>query len=320
MGSLQEPEGFKRFLHEPQGANGEGRAGGEEGSSTGPCISSDPPHLAFLGPELCLEARRSRTQGRRRKQGGRTGHRKPFAAPVPSLQAKAEPYLAAARRSLQQAGRLGELRSAGNMNLPPATNLMENKRSPCRAEQLGLGMWARSRPGLRRGERGRIGGVPAPQSPFELPSAGGMKQDLRLPKRVVHSSSCSPHRRLPFPEPPSSKLLDTSSWIIKSRLGRGRREGRARSWEEPSGLCCSLPLSQALCTPCPEKEEEEAAWLWAAAMAAAVRRKAAPGRGAPNPCLQPRSHSGFCRFALSRPEGMSFYTRTRGQPSLGFAL
>lgn len=194
--SLQEPEGFKCFLHEPQGANGEGRVRGEEGSSTSPCISSDPPHLALLGPELCLAVPRSRTRGRRRKQGGCTGHREPSTAPIPSLQAEAGPYLAAARRSLRQAGWLGELRSAGNMNLPPATNSVENKLSPCRAEQLGLGMWARSRPGLRRGERGRIGGVPAPQSPFELPSAGGMKQDLRLPKRAVHSS-------LSLPPPPS---------------------------------------------------------------------------------------------------------------------
>lgn len=33
----------------------------------------------------------------------------------------------------------------------------------------------------------------------------------------------------PLPGAPSSNLLDTSNWIIKSRLGRGRREGRAGS-------------------------------------------------------------------------------------------
>lgn len=42
--------------------------------------------------------------------------------------------------------------------------------------------------------------------PHNLPSSStsreGMKQELLLPTRVVHCSSCSPHCRLPFPEPP----------------------------------------------------------------------------------------------------------------------
>lgn len=266
MGSLQEPEGSKCFLQEPQGAKGgEGRRTGgssallclssafsppgfsasstsapwhtgtllykpsfqETSQTTQPLPTAQPAHRDLPGCAIKQESREEEEGGRMRCKS-----RKPFNTPIPSLQAKSKPYLAAARRSLQQAGWLGELWSAGNMNLPPATNFMENKLSPCRTEQLGLGMWARSRPGLRRGERGCMGGVPATQSPFELPSAGGTKQDLSLPKRVVHSSSRSPHRRLPFPEPPllicwtpaiGSLKVDWAGEGGREELGRAKR-------------------------------------------------------------------------------------------------
>lgn len=215
--------------------------------------------------------------------------RKPFNTPIPSLQAKAEPYLAAARRSLQQAGRPGELRSAGNVNLAPATNFMENKLSPCRTEQLGLGMWAWSRPGLWRGERGCIGGgVPARQSPFELPSAGGTKQDLSLPKRVVHSSSCSPHRRLPFPEPPL--LICWTPAIGSLKVDWAGEGGREEPGAGKSQVGSAAPSLFPRLSELPHPEEE--AWLWAAAMAAASRRKAAQGRGTLSLCLQPHLHRG----------------------------
>lgn len=109
--------------------------------------------------------------------------RKPSNTPVPSSQAEAKPYLAGC-----------SLRSAGNVNLPPApSGTGQHHLSPCRAEQPGLGMRARSRAGLRRGERGGMGGgVPQTRPPPELPGAGGTKRALRLPKGDVQRSCCSP--------------------------------------------------------------------------------------------------------------------------------
>lgn len=93
---------------------------------------------------------------------------KPSDTPSPSSEAKAKPYLAAARRSGQRAGR-GSRVPQGPSTLPPAPDCRENNLSPCRAEQLGLGMWARSGPGLRRGERGCMGGVPGTQISLRAP-------------------------------------------------------------------------------------------------------------------------------------------------------
>lgn len=49
----------------------------------------------------------------------------------------------------------------------------------------------------------------------------------------------------PLPRAPSSNLLDTSNWIIKRRLSRGRREGRAGK-SQAGSAAPSLSLSQAL--------------------------------------------------------------------------
>lgn len=341
VGSLQEPEGSKCFLQEPQGAKG------GEGKGTGgkqhlvPCLSSALSPLGFSAPSTSppwhtgtllrkpsLQETSQTTQppptaqpahrdlpwsrtpgrrGRRRRREGRCTARAENLSTPPShlCEQKAEPYLAAAPCSLQQAGRLGELRSAGNRNLPPATNFMENKLSPCRTEQLGLGMWARSRPGLRRGERGCMagGGVPATQSPFELPSAGGTRQDLSLPKRVVRSSSRSPHRRLPFPEPPLLICWTPAIGSLKVDWAGGRREGRAGKSRGGSAAPSLFPRLSEL--PHPEKE----AWLWAAAMAAASEEEGSTGQrdAKPLPATSPapRAVLGISRVCLESRRGFT---------------
>lgn len=110
-----------------------------------------PLPAAQLPTETCLAVPWRQEE---EEEGGRTccQSRKPFNTPIPSLEAEGEPYLAAARRSRQWAW-------LANGNLPPATSCAENKLSPCRTEQLGLGMWAWSGPGWRRGERGGMAGA-----------------------------------------------------------------------------------------------------------------------------------------------------------------
>lgn len=156
--------------------------------------------------------------------------RKPSNTPVPSSQAEAKPYLAGC-----------SLRSAGNVNLPPApSGTGQHHLSPCRAEQPGLGMRARSRAGLRRGERGGMGGACRRHGlPRSSPAQEGPNGRCGCQKGMCSAPAA------PLPRAPASDLPDTRNWIT-ARRWRGRREGRAGSCKEPSGLCCSLPLSQAL--------------------------------------------------------------------------
>lgn len=208
-----------------------------------------------------------------------------FQRPHPTFASKSR-ALPCSHSVLPAVGWLGELRSAGNMNLPPATNFMENKLSPCRTEQLGLGMWARSRTGLRRGECGCMGGRAGDTISLRAPQRRRNETGSVAAKKGYAQLLSLPPPPSPLPGAPSSNLLDTGSWIIKSRLGRGRREGRAGKSQAGSAAPSLFPRLSEL--PHPEKE----AWLSAAAMAAAARRKAAPGRGTLSPCRQPRLHQG----------------------------
>lgn len=238
VGSPQEPESSKCFLQEPQGAKGgegKGRGGNAAlgplppkcplptwlfcvqhfislahrqsplqtllpGSFTDNIATANSPACPQRPAWLCHEAGVRGGGG-----GGREDalqEQETFQHPHPK--AKAKPYLAAARCSLQQAGRLGELRSAGNMNLPPATNFTENKLSPCRTEQLGLGMWAWSRPGLRRGERGCIAGGGACQR-HNLPSSSPAQEERN---RI---SGCQKGLYTAPPAPPATAVSPSRS-------------------------------------------------------------------------------------------------------------
>lgn len=100
---------------------------------------------------------------------------------------------------------LGELWSAGSTNLPPATNCMENKLSPCRAEQLELGMGGMGQARLRGGgEHSHSMGMPATQSPFELNQQRRNETGSLAAKKGCAQLLLLPPPPAPLPRAPSS--------------------------------------------------------------------------------------------------------------------
>lgn len=140
------------------------------------------------------------------------------------------------RCSLRQAG------PAGPRNLPPATTFTGNQPSPWRSERPGLGMWARSRPGRGRGSAAAWGGVPETPSPFQLPSARATQRGLLAAKKGCSAAPLAP----PAAISPSPSPLLLICWTPAIGPLKVAWEGGRGRLGEPSGLCCSLPLSQAL--------------------------------------------------------------------------
>lgn len=170
--------------------------------------------------------------------------RKPFNTPIPSLRAKSQ-ALPCSGSVLPAAGWQAGRAAVCREQEPAPSNKLHGKQTLSMQDRA-AGAWhvgteqARPAAGGARLHGGRAGDTISLRAPQRRRNATG---SFAAKKGCAQLLSLPPPPS-PLPRAPSSNLLDTTNWIIKSRLGRGKEGGKSR--EEPSGLCCSLPLSQAL--------------------------------------------------------------------------